>query len=168
MANLLGNKHRFLKGIQTANPYRFVFLDGCSTARKKTWHRAFGIVPMKASSQVARNKVGPQAFVGWAKEHTGYYYTANRLKAYTETLNAFYVLWMSGHPLASCLDFASEPAFVDAPLPVPGNENVVVDGIPVGKRATSKLYVVGHSGLTVNGLNTSWDNYKPYRPPYQY
>jgi hypothetical protein len=165
VANLLGNQFHNVGGLWTKNPYRFVFMDGCATMDTKDWRRTFGIFPLDAPNQAARNKVGPQAFVGWAKEHAGNYSTADLAEAYTETLDGFYDDWMSQAPLAECIQSASDPHFYNCPLPVPGNE--IVKDIN-GNRfhgETSPIYVSGHSGLTRNGVNTTWDNYKPYVPP---
>ncbi len=162
ISSFLGNTVSVRGELQTRNPYRFVFLDTCHSARNLRWAQAFGIARLGPT----RNKVGPQAFVGWANSHgTGLTSHPEFGKAYTETLRAFYVLWMSGHPLASCIDFASEYTFLDNPFPVRGNEMIEVNGLR-GKRNTCDIYVVGHSGLTVSGLNQSWD--KRYQPPYQY
>jgi len=177
IAHLLGNEKVAMSGMQIFNPYRFVWLDGCGTAKNRRWHRAFGIIPMSYSfsRHSARSRVGPQAFVGWAGEwgnglagfrpnepvRTAY------AVAYTETLQALYVYWMSGQPLANCIKFASDKSSFDVPLAVLGNENAIDPDNPSVpyRRATSKIYVIGHSGLTVNGLNPSYDYL--YRPPYQ-
>lgn len=93
--------------------------------------------------------------------------------AAADTLNTFYVYWMSGTPLAECVKWSAEPAFLDCPLPL--TQNAGPDGFmqiylaSTGHRyrlRTSHIYVVGHSGLKVDGLDTSFDNL--YKPPYQH
>jgi hypothetical protein len=165
IGDLLGNHYNTKGGLITKYPYRFVFLDGCSTASQKNWRRAFGIFPLDAPNQARLNKVGPQAFVGWAKEHAGNYVTADLAEAYTETLNDFYGDWMNRLPLAECIQNASDPKLHNCPFPVPGNEVVKdIDGNPF-KGETSKIYISGHTGLTRDSVNAAWENYKPYAPP---
>src|SRR5437879_10837430 len=65
VGTVLGNSD-----IYAANPYRFVFLDGCSTASQSNWRMAFGITPLETPSKVARSNIGPQAYVGGAKTIT--------------------------------------------------------------------------------------------------
>jgi hypothetical protein len=165
VANLLNSHFHTVGGLWTKNPYRFVFMDGCATMDTKDWRRAFGIFPLDAPNQARLNKVGPQAFVGWAKEHAGNYVTADLAEAYTETLNVFYQEWMNGLPLAECIKDASNPALHNCPFPVPGNELVKdINGNPF-KGETSKIYISGHTGLTRDSVNAAWENYKPYVPP---
>lgn len=167
VGNLLGNKEISRRGMQIWNPYRFVFLDACYSARTRRWHRAFGIIPMNYSfsRHAARSRVGPQAFVGWADTVSSFTQNIDTLSASTEALDAFYVAWMSGQPLANCILSASDKTLLDCPFPLVGNEAYTVNGIPYSSK-TSKIYVVGHSGLTITGLNPSFDNL--YRPPYQH
>jgi hypothetical protein len=122
--------------LNTKNPYRFVFLDGCSTASKKDWRRAFGIYPLDAPSQAARNHVGPQAYVGWANTNTGWFNFSNDSDnainvstAYAQTLADFYENWMNKIPLKKCIDAASVPAENRAPFPVPQNKKGLVSKI---------------------------------------
>jgi hypothetical protein len=138
----------------TPNPYRFVFLDGCDTASDPLWRRTFGIYPLGISS---RGKVGPQAFVGWAKERTAYANTQERLTGYTATLQDFYRFWMSGQPLANCIKLTSDKKTYGCPLPVPGNERVIQNGVGT-EQITSPIYVIGHSGLAVDRLIPQFDN----------
>jgi len=181
VANLLGNIYSPKKGLggglKTKNPYRFVFLDGCSTASTKNWRRAFGIFPLDAPNQAARNNVGPQAYVGWQKEHTGWMDggTGNLDRdddlatAYTQTLNNFYSDWMHKVPLAQCIANASVSTPNACPLPAvpPGNKAITISGTDVygspysynfTNVVTSKIFVVGHSGLRVDRLDSSQDN----------
>jgi len=148
-----------------SNPYRFVFLDGCSTAAGKNWQRAFGIPDF---NEVARNKTGPQAYVGWANTVTDWLggnedpvQGANISKAYTQTLNNFYTLWMRGSTLAECIDNSSLSLYGTAPLPVPQNKNVLVYGDGFNYIGTNLLvapiYVIGHSGLTVKSIDSRYD-----------
>ena len=157
---VLGNNYDSkAKKFNTPDPFRFVFLDGCETASDPLWRRTFGIYPLGISS---RGKVGPQAFVGWARERTPYANTQERLTGYAATLQAFYVFWMSGQPLANCIKLTSDKTTYGCPLPVPGNEIVTQNGVKT-QQLVSPIYVLGHSGLTVSGGNSSFDNL--YAPP---
>jgi hypothetical protein len=156
--------------IVAKNPYRFVFLDGCSTASAKDWRRAFGIFPLLSREQAARSKLGPQAYMGWAKDHSGWMtgnpdWDANLYKALakmeTDTLSTFFVDWMSGTPLAKCIKNASDAKVHPVPFCVPGNENltITIDSVQHSFKNldTSKIYIIGHSGIKVDGLNSSYD-----------
>ena len=176
VAQLLRNTYK-TKGpveIDTKNPYRFVFLDGCSTALNKNWRRAFGIFPLDAQYQAAYSKVGPQAFVGWAGAHTGWLNgtdnstdTLNVALAYTQTLQKFYSDWMRGIPLAQCIANASTPAANIAPFPVPKNKVVTIWGTGLWgpyrytytNVLTSDIYVIGHSGLAVDRSYPQYNRY---------
>ncbi|MGP8200376.1 MAG: hypothetical protein ACLQU4_12845 [Limisphaerales bacterium] len=176
VANLLGNHYHSRGGLNTQNPYRFVFLEGCATASAKDWRRAFGIFPLDAPNQAGLNNVGPQAYVGWAQDHAGWIgwpsdnnESQNLASAWTETLADFYGLWNQVVPLAQCIAAASTPAANMIPLPVPQNKNVTIHGqnpstlqnysYTYTNILTSPIYVVGHSGLTRSGVNTSLDGY---------
>lgn len=151
----LGNSYDSkAKKFITPYPYRFVFLDGCETASDPAWRRTFGIYPNGVSS---RGKVGPQAYVGWARPRTPYVNTEERMGGYTETLQAFYTFWMNGVPLAQCIRLTSDKKTYGCPLPVPGNEVVTQNQVKT-TQLTSPVYVVGHSGLTVSGINSGFDN----------
>jgi hypothetical protein len=171
VANVLANTYALKGGLVPTNPYRFVFLDGCSTAAGLEWRRAFGIMPFSATNQAARFKLGPQAFVGWADlkaDHFGGRYDTNGAivlqsseivaTAYTETLQQFYLDWMNGSSLNQCIRNASNTNLVECPFPVPGNTNFWVNGTRFNLKYLSKIYVVGHSGLTVTGLISGEDN----------
>jgi hypothetical protein len=176
VGDLLGNHYNAKGGLNTKNPYRFVFLDGCSTASQKDWRRAFGIFPLDTPNQAARNKVGPQAFVGWAADHTGWLNGVDASEAsldvataYTQTLEDFYEQWMDNVPLNQCIYSASTSAENTAPFPVPQNKKVTISGInyedfdsynfTYTNVMTSPIYVVGHSGLKRSSLDSSQDNY---------
>jgi hypothetical protein len=152
------------KGLIPTDPYRFVFLDGCSTASSPDWRQAFGIMPFWATNQAARYHLGPQAFVGWAGEksdmlgYEGSVYGNDVPVAYTETLQYLYIEWMNGTPLAQCIADASNTNVVACPLPVPEVKTFKVDGVTYTNTWPSKIYIVGHSGLTINGLNSGFDN----------
>jgi hypothetical protein len=187
ISQLLGNIYtakgsRMTNGLNTKNPYRFVFLDGCSTASAKNWRRAFGVYPLDAPNQAARNKVGPQAYVGWQKEHTGWMDAGtgdstrdeNLAYAYTQNLNMFYTFWMNRVPLKQCLDAASIATAGTAPFPVPRNKNVTIWGsnpnngpynYPYSNVMTSKIYLVGYPGLRVDGVDHNLDPDKTYAAP---
>jgi hypothetical protein len=171
VTNVLANTYATKGGLVPTNPYRFVFLDGCSTASGLDWRRAFGIMPYSATNQAARFKLGPQAFVGWAglkSDHFGGRYDTNGAivlqssevvaTAYTETLQQFFLDWMNGASLAQCIRNASNTNLIECPLPVPGITNFTVNGTSFSLKYPSKIYVVGHSGLTVTGLITADDN----------
>jgi len=176
LSALLGNQYAIKGGLNTKNPYRFVFLEGCATASAKTWRRAFGIFPLDTPSQASRNKVGPQAYVGFANDHVGWINfsvdndaSQNISSAWTETLANFYENWMDQVPLKQCIDTASTRYDNMVPFPVPQNKTTVIKGINYDtfesynytytNVMTSPIYVVGHSGLTRNGVNSQYDNY---------
>ena len=176
---ILQNHYSARGGLNTKNPYRFVFLDGCSTAKSQDWRRAFGIFPLDAPNQAARNKVGPQAFVGWAVDHTGWMNqqsnsigSLDEAFAATETLADFYESWMDGSTLAQCIQIASTPGVPNtAPFPVLQNgtsQRLTGDGIDgysynfvVTNIVPSKISVIGHSGLTRSSVNGSQDGLYP-------
>jgi hypothetical protein len=121
VARNLGNKQSDV--YQVANPYRFVFLDGCRTAKADLWANAFGIFPLETNSAV-RPQLGPQAFVGWGGDGRswtgGYYYGLAGLRwrnddksiemawSYSQTLKDFYAVWQANEDsLAECIAYAS-------------------------------------------------------------
>ncbi len=171
----LGNSYTRTNLI-TQKPYRFVFVDGCATASTPDWARAFGIYPL---NQAPRDKVGPQAFVGWAADHAAWMNgnaendsaaALNIATAYTATLQVFYSYWMGGASLKECIDNVSFLSLYGmAPFPVPNNKNVVIYGsgydYHLTNILTSRIYVVGHPGLTVGGVSLQFDNDKSYAPP---
>ncbi|PWU15728.1 MAG: hypothetical protein C5B50_14955 [Verrucomicrobia bacterium] len=183
VSNFLGNDYVNILGRQNHHPYRFVFLDGCSTAKEETWCRAFGIYPKGSPDEPRRDNLGPQAFVGWGEDvqrglagltNTSYYADAFWLATEAaDTTGTFYLLWMSGIPLAQCITWTSDPKFVTVPLPVRNRPNKHFKYIDVTNPQTegvmelhtAPLYVVGHSGLRVDGWSRELDNL--YRPPYQ-
>jgi hypothetical protein len=168
-------------GLHQLNPYRFVFLDGCST-ESVPWQRAFGIMPYWAGTAARTYGLGPQAFVGWATTNSdwlGGAYTTNGTLIYDDSVdsawsyartlgNNFYYQWIRGVPLASCIYNASNPTDGSCPLTVPQyqNQTVTLSGIgPWGSynhtskiTYTSQIYVVGHSGLTRYRYDASQDN----------
>lgn len=178
VTNALGNTFSFVKNeLTTKNPYRFVFIDGCATASGKDWQRAFGIFAANDTNGIARNKVGYQAFVGWEKNHAGWMVGGsnpggpdlNVAKAYTQTLQAFYQDWMNRNSLKQCLDNASFLSLKGmAPFPVPQNKNVLIYGDGFTYLATnietSRIDVIGHSGLYIGGLKPQFDNDVNYTP----
>ena len=142
------------------NPFRFVYLDACYTAKTKQWFQSFGITP--DNNQFSdRNQVGPQAFMGWEG------IVGENLYAYEQSITTLflYTQWMNGQPLAECVGEASDPHNVAWPLPVKGNESVTAsDGSPI-KQLTGKLVIVGHSGLKFEGIpDASFDGkYRKYQ-----
>ena len=78
--------------------------------------------------------------------------------SYTETLQLFYFDWMNGASVYECIKEASDRTRVNCPLPVPENTNGFVDNRLIRIVYKSKIYVVGHSGLTISGLKPQFDN----------
>jgi len=163
-------------GLVPANPYRFVFLDGCATASANLWRRAFGIMPLWAADQAARQKLGAQAYVGWASASggalSGLYFTNGVLdmagsraeeSAYTATLQCFFFDWMNGASLYQCITNASDTNVFACPLQVEGVKTFTIGqpftstSFTVTNKYPSKIYVVGHSGLTKGGLRPEDD-----------
>jgi hypothetical protein len=154
------------------NPYRFVLLDGCSTGSTVDWQTAFG---MADKTEATRNKTGPQAFVGWARDHTGWMNGSSGAstdllvaKAYTKTLQFFYADWMTKVALAECIDHASLSLNDTAPFPVPQNKITRIhlsDGSTYENKnvETSRIYIVGHPGLKVDGVNRTVDARTDYK-----
>jgi hypothetical protein len=172
----LTNHYSKKGGLVSQNPYRFVFLDGCSTASGKDWRRAFGIYPMDAQNQAGRNKTGPQAYVGWADVHAGFLgYSEDTADAinlatgYTQMLHNFYSMWMEGATLKDCIDVASVSTSGVTPLPVPQNKDVLLFGngyrFQYTNILTSKIYIIGFPGLKVDRTDTSLNPDKTYAAP---
>jgi hypothetical protein len=169
LADVLGNHYSsnsWPRGLNVTDPYRFVFMDGCSTASGNAWRRAFGIMPITATNQAARFHLGPQAYVGWEKEKGDRMgggsgdVTVDTLKAvaYTETLQYFYLDWMNGTPLAQCIADASNTNVVECPFTVPDYKTYKIGSYTFTNNLPSKIFVVGHSGLTITGLRSDYDN----------
>jgi hypothetical protein len=181
--NALLNNHWSRSDLKAMNPFRFVYLDACSTAATWGWRRAFGIFPLDFPGE-ERSKIGPQAFVGYSTVHSGWLNGNPKAPgleqlewamAYTDTLNDFYWQWMSDDSLKACLDYACTQQWNDAPLPVPQNKNVQIAGFDwLLNQAyqynnvavfTSPLYVIGHSGLTRDGVKITDDLAPAYTKP---
>jgi hypothetical protein len=186
VAGVLNNYYSGAKIIKASYPYRFVFLDGCSTASTREWRQAFGIFPLWDSSSPARGKIGAQAYVGWAHKVTGWLnpkddstLSENVAFAYTEALADMYELWMDGRPLATCIDSVSVPQENIAPFPVPGLKGKSIhiwgeagsDGypynymVPPSAVLTSPIYIIGHSGLERSSYDRRFDNLPRYNSP---
>jgi hypothetical protein len=186
LTGALGNYQLGAKMTKINYPCRFVFLDGCSTASTYEWPHAFGIFSYWDTGSPARGKIGNQAYLGWAKEHTGWLnpqdnstVSENVAFAYTEALADMYEAWMDGSALYQCVDYVSTPKKNIAPLLVDDLKGKPIhiwgdngiDGypfdytIPANKLTTSKIYVIGHSGLTRSGLNGQFDNLPKYKSP---
>ncbi|MEI8079288.1 MAG: hypothetical protein WCH61_06640 [bacterium] len=175
ISRALGNTYTKTNLI-TQKPFRFVFLDGCATASTPDWSRAFGIYPL---NEAPRDKVGPQAYLGWASDHAGWLngnvendhtIALNIAKAYTQTLQMFYSYWMSGKSLKECIDYVSSASLYGmAPFPVPEFKKVPIYGpgydYMLTNVLTSKIVVIGHSGLTWNGRRPDKDGYFPMPTP---
>jgi hypothetical protein len=173
-------RNTFSKTNLTAhNSYRFVWLDGCLTASGPLWRRAFGIYPIDADSQdqAARNNTGPQAYVGWADVHTGWFNRKDNsiasrdlAEGYCKTLQVFHTYWMNGWALRYCLDKASEQGFMDrVPIPVPSNRRftVTLNGhiYTCTNVSTSKIHIVGFPGLQVKRTDHGLDLDTKYAAP---
>ena len=103
--------------------YRFVFLDGCETAKKPYWAKAFGIQAVKITDEDDFNKYykdkavncrrRPSAFCGWKiKKLIGFVGTPTRgYKTYREV---FRDEWRKAPPNAVPLDEAHAWASLEA------------------------------------------------------
>lgn len=189
VANLLTNYYGW-QIISVKNPYRFVFLDGCATASTPEWSQAFGIFPMWDANTAARYRLGPQAFVGWGNNTTGWFNTTvdniqteNVAMDYANALDDMYELWLDNYALAICIHSASVQQPNITPLLLPNNYKFYhISGeagfndsgayeyyIPTTNITTSPIYVIGHSGLkreggvdsNYEGLYTSPNDHKP-------
>jgi hypothetical protein len=181
VAALLGNQGfpGFPFAVNPSYPYRFVFLDGCSTASDNQWRHAFGIMPLGPRGQAARSKLGAQAFVGWSapvpdllggipdKGNIDVNESMALQSAYSATLQFFFSEWMNGKPLIECIMDASKPGpYVPCPLPSWGVNHITI-GPPFAStsfevnfndpRFVGKLWIYGHPGLTRNGLKPEID-----------
>ena len=177
VAALLGNGTGFPPGVMPRNPYRFVFLDACSTASDNQWRQAFGIMRFGPTDEAARPKLGAQALVGWtdlkADWMGGYYNQDGSLdvnkseslqSAYTTTLQFFFFEWMNGQSLLTCIAEASNPTRTQCPLPAwtvttitikrPFTSSNFTDSNPY----KGKIAIYGHPGLTRDGLNSDDDS----------
>lgn len=172
----LGNTFAKKGGLTAQQPYRFVFLDGCDTASGKDWRRSFGIFPLDSPNQAARNKTGPQAYVGWGtvttgllnfKDHTTG--ATDQEQGYVNTLAKFYSAWMSGNRLRDCLNSATTVSANCYPLPVDKNKNFTFtinnNSYTITNRVTSKLYLIGYPGLQVDRTDHTLDTDKTYAAP---
>lgn len=166
------------KGLMAHNPYRFVWLDGCATASGKDWRRAFGIYPIGkgAQQQAARNRSGPQAYVGWESVHGGGLNRADHtssdvdlVKGYTATLSKFYSLWMQGFRVRQCIDQTAAVTAGQWPLPVPQNTNFTntINGTTYQFKnmSTSRIFIIGFPGLQVDRTDHNFDGDKKYAAP---
>gem|GEM_PF-1653953 len=148
----LGNTYSVRTGAKIRHPYRFVFLDACTTAKTREWQRAFGIRDRVRESQLSR--VGPQAFVGWRDPIP----IPPSWDDYGETLAVFHAAWMLGYPLAECLRMASDRNTTNPlsgrqlrlPLPVWKNRDLWPDPL-TGKPRYGRLRVSGYLGITAYG-----------------
>jgi hypothetical protein len=137
-------------GFTVKHPYRFVWLDGCSTGSSKEWRHAFGIYSKGKDGQGVAGISGPQVFVGWNKPVGGLGAkgtTEISCKDYGIMLNRFFFNWMNKQPLSICITRSSDKA-LNSPLPVPGNEYTTYsDGTVWTNRPTSTLYIIGDKNL---------------------
>jgi hypothetical protein len=138
-------------------------------------------VPKPSSLDGGRSISGPQAFLGWSKEVSGYLvgpkkdpdpadrpFYEKAASEYTKTLAFFYVSWMNNTPLNECINWSSSSWMNTCPFPVEENKEIKITIESTTKRIpvmTGKPYVVGYSGLTVSGHRPEFDGF--YEPPYQ-
>jgi hypothetical protein len=94
--------------------------------------------------------------------HAALYFELKDAEEWGETLNAFFIDWMGGTPLALCILHASDPQQHKFPFPVslpaPGNTSINIEGMTWRLR-TSKIFVVGHSGICVDRWVQGLDGY---------
>jgi hypothetical protein len=151
----LDNHYNVFTGINTKHPYRFVWLDACSTAKTRGWEHAFGI-RHKLTVEQLNAGAWQQAFVGWQSTHTVRSGAAGWAK-YDKTLGRFFNMWMNNRPLAECLDGAAtrgpypgDDFLLEAPLAVPRNADIYNDW---GPRGTCKMRIAGFPGLKRTGYD---------------
>ena len=181
VAALLGNQGLVPGAVIPSNPYRFVFLDACSTASDEQWRHAFGIMSLGPVDSAARPMLGPQAFVGWSAPSPGWLDgpDVNGIEtvqqsmavqsAYAATLLLFYSDWMNGNALLTCLQHATDTNRVSCPLPVPKIKEVTI-GYPYisppitvpNVKYPANICIYGHPGLTRSGLNSDKDDYRQF------
>jgi hypothetical protein len=77
-------------------------------------------------------------------------------KEYGKTLNAYFLDWMNTKTVAECIDNAANSALHKFPLADPQNKSVTIE-TQTWQLSTTQIYVLGHSGLKVNGWNQSYD-----------
>ena len=158
-------------GIVAMHPYRFVFLDACSTAETKEWQHAFGLL-YPGGGRMWNDTRPPRAFMGWASEKVGLGATTATTTTCTDygtTVNVFFDCWMSGFSLDYCIRVASvnyssanytvkNPSGLHLPLPVPGTEHCILsDGTQFDRTGgCPPLKVVGYRGLTRTGYDPSY------------
>ena len=145
--------------LKNGKPYRFVFLDGCNTA-KGGFPKAFcgKNLPKKEMPDVSyfQNLQGewlarPRAFMGWTKEPQ---WGTRRgvFKGYIKFREAFFGKWSeSGKTLRQAVDHAA------AAVAYPGYDGEYTwrDPYPVGKPIVwgEGLVIYGYSGLLIEQFN---------------
>ncbi len=83
------------------HPFRFVFLDGCSTAEGE-WPTAFAIPKkqMKISDFVNKRGIRPRAFMGWSHDKAyaadGTFQNPSVFEGHSAYVQAFWNLWNPG------------------------------------------------------------------------
>jgi hypothetical protein len=130
-----------------AHPYRFAFLDGCSTAKTWDWSVAFGIGKVQTNNigyytnAIRRPYTRPGAYVGWAVDVGG-----GKEWGTTQTYSFFRSQWMlewgyQGRPLLESLRYAND------------DSGWISDSL-----LNSSLRVCGFTDLHFNEYNTkaSW------------
>jgi hypothetical protein len=172
VADALTN-HVDVKGnINFKHPYRFVFLDTCSSAKYADWQHAFGIVDGPPGPGPWTDPDPPRAFLGWEGDKygmNGVWADDTYCNDYGTTINLFYDMWMSGATLDECIRACSvnyvasnynvaNPSGLRMPFPVPGNEHCLLsDGRHYDRTGgCPHLKLVGYRGLTRSGYDPSY------------
>ncbi len=182
VADSLNNKLTIMGESDFKTSYRFVFLDGCSTAETSDWQHAFGVrTPPPIAAQWS-NPGYAQAFMGWDRDirncGAGEAFE-DSYGNYGDTLAYFFGNWMNGRTLdqcirGACLNF-SDPNFMQEhvngrylPFATIGNEHCLLNYKDVYVkyvRETGKLKLVGYPGLTKTGcVPGSWGSVVEYPP----
>jgi len=145
---------RSLFGVSYKTPYRFVFLDACSTAKTRGWQNAFGIRSDITSEAIAAGRRSPQAFVGWDRDHATV--SLATWNDYQKTYQRFFTMWMNGNTIEECKQGASTPGPYGAdpnplpkPFPIPQNHAFWVGDDPKAHWfTTSPITIGGYPGTT--------------------
>jgi hypothetical protein len=157
------------------HPYRFVFLDACTTGLTRDWQHAFGIVDGPPGPGPYTDPDPPRAFLGWEGLKDGPYGPPEEdpanmetvINDYGTTINIFYDMWMSGATLDQCIkacsvNYLNNDNSVNSlgqhfPLPVPANKRIKLsDGSLFILRHNPHLKLVGYQGLTRKGYDPSY------------
>jgi hypothetical protein len=164
-----GMGHHLKPGIlRLGQAYRFVFLDGCSTATDAEWAHAFGIRDKITAAQLANWPEQAQAFVGWTGlKNTP---TQGNMMDMANCYTVFWSAWQSGLPLDRCIWYASR-AHPPAPLNFEdlsaynfgyayqfNSPDVIKLEKMTPMEAYPRLRIYGCAGLTRTGYQPGYDN----------